>query len=202
MTPPDRKRIESIDLLKGLVMTLMALDHTRDYFHSAVYFYDPTDPAQTSLIIFITRWITRFCAPAFSFLAGISAFLIGRRKSKGELSAFLFNRGLWLVFIDLTIVNFAWYFNVNFGYEALAVIRVLGISMIVLATLVFLANTETLKGKVVNFFSVFGRVPFFFYILHLYIIHFVAMICAQLTGFGWQKMILHSFISQTLSLTG
>lgn len=97
MTSPTKPRIESLDLLKGLVIVLMALDHTRDYFHSALYFYDPTDPTQTSVFIFFTRWITHFCAPAFSLLAGISAFLVGRRKNKGELSAFLFKHGLWLV---------------------------------------------------------------------------------------------------------
>jgi uncharacterized membrane protein len=92
MTSPTQNRIESIDLLKGLVMVIMALDHTRDYFHFCAPIYDPTDPAQTSLAIFFTRWITHFCAPAFSFLAGISAFLVGRRKNKGELSVFLFKR--------------------------------------------------------------------------------------------------------------
>jgi uncharacterized membrane protein len=92
MTSPTKNRIESIDLLKGLVMALMALDHSRDFFHYSAHFYDPTDPTHTSLIIFLTRWITHYCAPAFSFLAGISAFLVGRRKNKGELSVFLFKR--------------------------------------------------------------------------------------------------------------
>jgi uncharacterized membrane protein len=69
------KRIESLDLLKGLVMVLMALDHTRDYFHAPAFLYDPADPLQTSIPIYFTRWITHFCAPVFCFLAGISVFL-------------------------------------------------------------------------------------------------------------------------------
>ncbi len=338
MTLPSRERINSIDLLKGLVMVIMALDHTRDYFHWSSYFFPPENPDKTTLPIFFTRWITHFCAPAFSFLAGISAFIVGTRKSKKDLSAFLLKRGLWLVFIELTIVNFAWFFDPLFRSPSLAVIWALGISMIVLALLVhlpkniillfslllifghdlfdkfhnpgyawailhdggffeypngyhlsiiyplvpwiavmslgyyfgsfydknfdsvkrrkyfngigitsivlfillrflnvygdpigfkdydslskdiisfmnpnkyppsllyllmtmgiafiFLANSEKLKGRVVNFFSVFGRVPFFYYILHIYLIHFTAMIFAQFSGFGWKKMIWPDF---------
>ena len=131
-------RIESIDLLKGLVMVIMALDHTRDYFHYSAMIFDPTDPAQSTLPIFFTRFITHFCAPAFSFLAGMSAFMVGRRKSKSELSGFLLKRGIWLVFIEMTIVNFSWFFDVQFRNPALLVIWALGISMIVLSALIHL----------------------------------------------------------------
>ncbi|MEP6725362.1 MAG: heparan-alpha-glucosaminide N-acetyltransferase domain-containing protein [Bacteroidota bacterium] len=335
------KRIESIDLLKGLVMVIMALDHVRDYFHYSANIFDPADPTQTTLPIFFTRWITHFCAPAFSFLAGASAFLMGRRKTKTELSGFLFKRGLWLVFIELTIVTFAWFFDVQFRTIGMLTIWSLGISMIVLSALVylprqfilifscmlifghnlldgirdngnllweilhqqsffnlsdhvqlmigypvvpwvavmslgyyfgafydksydqakrkklfniigfsaivlfvflrwtnlygnptdrghyyvfsknlisflnpakyppslmyllmtlggaflFLANSENLKGRIVNFFSTFGRVPFFYYILHLYLIHLLALLFAQLSGFGWQHFILPTWIS-------
>ncbi len=334
MTSLTKNRIESIDLLKGLVMVIMALDHIRGYFHYSAMFFDPTDPTHSTLPIFFTRFITHFCAPAFSFLAGMSAFMVGKRKSKGELSGFLFKRGLWLVFIEMTIVNFAWHFDVQFRSPGLLVIWSLGISMILLAalmhlprkailwfciiliaghnlldtvhfkgsmiwailhqpegfaitknyllfvgypiipwiavmalgyyfgafynadfspekrrklfnrlgfsalalfiilrltnlygdsylfthydtlskdlisffnpskyppsllfllmtlgfTLVFLANSENLKGKVVNFFSVFGRVPFFYYIIHLYVIHLAAMLYAQLAGFELPRM--------------
>lgn len=341
-------RIESLDLLKGLVIVIMALDHTRDYFHNAAFLFDPTDPEKTNMALFFTRWITHYCAPAFSFLAGISAFLVGRRKSKKALSAFLFTRGLWLVFIELTIVQFGWSFNMHFNSFGLQVIWSLGISMIILAALVhlplkyilgfslviifghnlldiisidhnvwwalfhkreifndlegiqlrviypivpwigvmslgyffgsyydktitpekrqrlftaiglaaialfvvirainhygnphhwesyntlsqtlysfldpskyppslsyllmtlgpallFLGNTERVKGKVANFFSVFGRVPFFFYIIHIYAIHIVAMVLAQLTGFGYKAMVLNGFVTTNKQLTG
>src|SRR6476619_5219300 len=136
MTSLTKTRIESIDLLKGLVMVIMALDHVRDYFHASAYIFDPTDPTQSTLPIFFTRWITHFCAPAFSFLAGVSAFMAGRRKSLRQLSGFLLQRGLWLVFIELTLVNFAWYFDVQFRTFGFLVIWSLGISMIVLAALI------------------------------------------------------------------
>lgn len=336
MTELNKPRIESIDLLKGLVMVIMALDHVRDYFHYASFVFNPTDPTQSSLPIFFTRWITHFCAPAFSFLAGLSAFMVGKRKSKNELSIFLLKRGLWLVFIEVTVVTFGWLFNVEFETLLMQVIWSLGISMIVLAglihlprtyilifslllicchnlldnvhfpenliwillheetflkisdsfnlyiaypiipwiavmalgyyigawydnsvdnnmrrkvfnaiggtaivvfvvlrltnfygdpkpfvhydtisqnlisflnpskyppsllyllmtlgaTFLFLANSETLRGKIVGFFSTFGRVPFFYYILHIYFIHLIAIPFAQLSGFGWRTMIL------------
>ncbi len=341
-------RIESIDLLKGLVMVIMALDHTRDYFHWSAMQFDPTDPAHSTLPIFFTRFITHFCAPAFSFLAGMSAFMVGRRKSKSELSGFLLKRGIWLVFIEMTIVNFSWFFDVQFRNPALLVIWALGISMIVLSaliylprkaifwfsliliaghnlldnvhfqgnllwnivhepggapidkdhfffvayplipwiavmsmgyyfggfynadfspekrrklfntigfsalvlfvllrftnvygdaylftdqntlakdlivffnpskyppsflyllmtlgvTLVFLANSENWKGKLVNFFSVFGRVPFFYYIIHIFAIHLASMLYAEVTGYGAEKLILEGWITELPRMRG
>lgn len=326
-------RISSLDLVKGLAMLIMALDHVRDYVHAPAFLFDPADPTQTTLAIFFTRWVTHFCAPAFSFLAGMSAFMVGKRKSKNELSGFLLKRGLWLVFIDLTIVGFGWFFDFQFGTMNLNVIASLGISMISLAGLVYLprkiillfslalifghnlldgirfdesiawaifhyqnifylsddlmllvaypiipwiavmslgycmgdfynksvesstrrrifnwigvlaivlfvgmrwtnsygdpnafehfgnisksivsflnptkyppsllyllmtlggtmlllANSEKWKGKLVDFICTFGRVPFFFYIIHIYFIHFIAIGLAALTGFVWKK---------------
>jgi len=348
MTAITKTRIESIDLLKGLVMVVMALDHVRDYFHYSAFMFDPTDPTQSTLPIFFTRWITHFCAPAFSFLAGLSAFMVGKRKTRNELSRFLLKRGLWLVFIELTIVGFAWYFDYQFRTFGLLVIWSLGISMIVLAALIylhrayilifslllicchnlfdniqfsgnvlwaviheqlffklsdntqlligypvvpwiavmalgyyfgafydksfdsnkrkkafntigviaitvfivlrltnlygdpkqfkdyytfsqdlisflnpskyppsllyllmtlgatflFLANSEKLKGRIVNFFSTFGRVPFFYYILHLYVIHIMALIFAELSGWGWQKFILSTWVGFEPNMKG
>lgn len=319
-------------------MVLMALDHTRDYFHQTFNILALTDPAHTTLPIFTTRWITHFCAPAFSFLAGISAFMVGKRKTKNELSGFLLKRGLWLVVIELTVITFAWYFDIRFRNFDLAVIWSLGISMIFLAgfihfpkkiilliafllifghnlldnihydsiwwsilhessfhklsdtlslnviypiipwigvmalgyyfggfydrsvepvyrkkvfngigllaillfvvlrwsnvygdpvqwkhygafdltmfsflnvnkyppsllylsvtlsgTFLFLANSEKWRGKIVSFFSVFGRVPFFYYVLHLYLIRVLSMIVAEFTGYGWELMVQTSF---------
>lgn len=348
MTAITKTRIESIDLLKGLVMVIMALDHVRDYFHYSAFMFDPADPTQSNLPIFFTRFITHFCAPIFCFLAGTSAFMVGKRKSKNELSSFLLKRGIWLVFIEMTIVNFAWYFDIYFKNPGLLVIWSLGISMIVLAVIVhlprkfillfsllpilghnlldtvhvngnvlwailheyatfklsdgvnfavaypiipwisvmslgyyfgafydksyddekrkrlfniigisaivvfvilrfsnlygdpilykdyetttkdlisflnpskyppsllfllmtlgtaflFLANSEKVKGKVVDFFCTFGRVPFFYYILHLYLIHLIALIFAEFSGFGWRIMILDGWVTETPTLKG
>ncbi|MBO9565801.1 MAG: DUF1624 domain-containing protein [Niastella sp.] len=131
-------RIASIDLLRGFIMIIMALDHVRDYFHAGALVYDPLDLSKTSVALFFTRWITHYCAPIFMFLSGISAFLVGERKSKKELSLFLLKRGIWLVFLELTVVHWAWYFNfVGQGID-LTVIWVLGISMIALAGLIYL----------------------------------------------------------------
>ena len=134
----SKKRIESIDLLRGVVIIIMALDHVRDYFHAGHFLFDPTDISQTSPALFFTRWITHFCAPAFVFLAGTSAFLVGQRKSKKELTRFLFTRGLWLMFLELTVINFAWFFNPEFPFFRLAVIWALGVSMIALSLLIYL----------------------------------------------------------------
>jgi uncharacterized membrane protein len=341
-----KKRIDSIDLLKGLVMVIMALDHVRDYFNYSAYLFDPANPTQSTLPLFFTRFITNFCAPAFSLLAGVSAYLVGKRKTKNELSVFLIKRGVWLVFIELTIVNFAWHFDIHFNTPSLLVIWVLGISMIFLAFLIhlpktgilvlsliiifthnlmdnvtiqdnlfwaiihdpsvfrfsdtfrlyvdypiipwiavmalgyyigsfyessfdsiqrkkifnltgiaaiilffilratniygdpnpfvrfetfskslmsflqvskyppslqfllitlggaflFLANSEKLRGKTVDFFCTFGRVPFFYYIIHVYFIHLAAMLFAHLSGFGWQSMILNDWLPELTHL--
>jgi uncharacterized membrane protein len=131
----ERTRIVSIDLVRGLVMVLMALDHVRDFFAPGGFNpRDVTDPA-----LFLTRWITHFCAPVFVFLAGASAFLYGARgRTTTELSRFLFTRGLWLVLIELTLVRFAWTFSFDLSYFFSQVIFAIGVSMIALSALVFL----------------------------------------------------------------
>ena len=125
-------RIESIDLLRGIVMIIMALDHVRDYFHADAFLYNPLDLGKTDVALFFTRWITHFCAPVFVFLAGTSAFLVGSRKGKNELSSFLLKRGVWLLVLEVTIINFAWFFNIQFSLIALTVIWALGVGMIAL----------------------------------------------------------------------
>src|SRR5687767_7121821 len=131
-------RIESIDLLRGIVMIVMALDHVRDYFHADAFLYNPLDLDKTNILLFFTRWITHFCAPVFVFLAGTSAFLVGSRKSKKELSTFLLTRGIWLIILEFTVINFSWFFNIQFSFIALTVIWALAIGMIVLAAAVHL----------------------------------------------------------------
>jgi len=137
---PPRRRIDSIDLLRGIVMVIMMLDHTRDFVHKAGFFFDPTDLSQTSTILFLTRWITHFCAPVFVFLAGTGAYLqFARGKSKRELSRFLITRGLWLILLELTLVRLGATFSFDPGFLAfLQVIWVIGVSMIVLAGLIHL----------------------------------------------------------------
>jgi uncharacterized membrane protein len=119
-------------------MIIMALDHVRDYFHGAAYIFDPTDLSKTDGFMFFTRWITHFCAPVFTFLAGTSAYLSGANKTRGQLSSFLFTRGLWLVIAEIFIITFGWLFNPVFPVFILQVIWALGVSMIVLAALIWL----------------------------------------------------------------
>lgn len=136
-------RIRSIDILRGVVIILMALDHVRDYFHAAAWTMNPLDVEQTSVWLYATRWITHFCAPVFVFLAGVSAFLYGARvDSRGQLSRFLLTRGLWLILLEFTLINWAWNFSIP-GL-ALIVIWAIGASMVVLAGLVWLPRAVVL----------------------------------------------------------
>jgi uncharacterized membrane protein len=130
--PLQRKRIESIDILRGLVMVIMALDHVRDYLTTT----NPLDFATTTPILFFTRWITHYCAPIFVFLSGTSAYLQSRRKSKIALQSFLIKRGLWLIFIEVVVITFGWTFNPHYNYIILQVIWAIGISMLVLGLIV------------------------------------------------------------------
>lgn len=133
-----RNRIESIDLLRGMVMIIMALDHVRDYFHYDAFLYSPTDLTQTNAFLFFTRFITHYCAPVFVFLAGISAHLYGTKKSKRQLAFYLFSRGMWLVFTEFFIISLALTFNPSYPMFNLQVIWAIGISMIVLSALIFM----------------------------------------------------------------
>ncbi len=140
-TATPTARLDSIDLLRGLIMVVMALDHVRDYFHfSAVQGVDPLDLARTTPAIFLTRFITHFCAPIFSFLAGVSVYLaVKRGKPKSQLSGFLIKRGLWLIFLELTVLMwFGWDFQINLHLFFFATLWALGWSMILLAGLIHL----------------------------------------------------------------
>lgn len=130
-------RLPSIDILRGTVMAIMLIDHVRAYLGNVRF--DPTDLARTTAPLFLTRWITHYCAPVFILLAGMSAWLAGRRRTRRELSVFLLTRGLWLVAVEFTVVSFAWYFNLDFPMGAFGqVIWAIGMSMVVLAALVWL----------------------------------------------------------------
>jgi uncharacterized membrane protein len=130
------KRLEPVDLLRGVIMIIMALDHTRDFF--GIPGQNPTNLATASAALFLTRWITHFCAPVFFLLTGTGSYLSLRRKSRGELSGFLLTRGLWLIFLEAVVLRcFAYQFNVDFRVTMLVVLWALGWSMITLAALVW-----------------------------------------------------------------
>lgn len=130
-------RVVSIDILRGAVMVIMALDHVRDYFHVSPV--DPTDMTATTPLLFFTRWITHFCAPTFVFLSGVSAFLSGQRKTGGERSVFLVKRGIWLVLIEMALVTLGWTFDPLYHVIILQVIWAIGWSMIALGVTLWLS---------------------------------------------------------------
>ncbi|HUK45983.1 MAG TPA: heparan-alpha-glucosaminide N-acetyltransferase domain-containing protein [Terriglobales bacterium] len=135
--PSRRVRLESIDILRGVIMILMALDHTRDFLGNSSI--SPTDLVQTTIPLFFTRWVTHFCAPVFFLLTGTGAYLSLRKKSKRELSRFLFTRGLWLIFLELTLFRcLGFQFNFDYHLTILNVLWALGWAMIVLSALVHL----------------------------------------------------------------
>lgn len=133
-------RLSAIDALRGSVMVIMALDHTRDFFHFSAMSYSPTDLTRTTAILFFTRWITHYCMPVFMFSAGMGAFLFGQRQhSKGQLSRFLLTRGLWFVAVELTVMQFS--YNFTFSRQLtilLLVLYIFGICFIVMSALVYL----------------------------------------------------------------
>ena len=135
-----QERIYSIDFLRGVVMMLMLLDHTRDFVHHGALMSDPTDPATTTVPLFFTRWITHYCAPTFVFLSGISIYLQKQSgKTNAELSRFLFTRGLWLIFLEFTVVRFGIVFGFDYSFFGMAqVIWVIGVSMVAMAALIYL----------------------------------------------------------------
>ena len=302
---PRGKRIKSIDMLRGVVMVIMALDHVRDYFHTEAFLFDPTDLEQTYPALFLTRFVTHFCAPVFVFLAGTSAFFVGSRKNKKFLSAWLLKRGLWLIFAEFTIIKFAWAFKLDYSVLMLQVIWVLGLGMIFLAayihlprklgvalallavfghnlldiynaadpftpstglregiwrilhvfglvpmgsstllvaypaipwifvmplgyyfgvlykpdveasfrikklwqlglsiTILFLILRGIWQGWFYDQMVIIGRVPMFFYVVHLYLIHILAMIAAVATGFNASDMVIDIWINFQTELKG
>ena len=168
------QRLESVDLLRGIAMILMALDHTRDFLGTPAI--SPTNLAQASAGLFLTRWITHICAPVFFLLVGTGASLALPSKSRAALSGFLFTRGLWLIFLEVTVVRFALQFNFDYRVTMLIVFWALGWAMITLSVLVFLPRWTIGTFAVLMIVlhnvldigdsSLFGRLAPLFVVLH------------------------------------
>ena len=154
-------RISSIDLLRGIIMVIMALDHTRDFFHSEALISDPTALDKTTVSLFFTRWITHFCAPGFVFLAGTSAFISGASKTKYALSKFLLTRGAWLILLELVVLRAFYLFNFYYDVTFLTVLWVIGWCMIFLAGLVFvpLKWNVVIALCIILFHDALGLIP-------------------------------------------
>jgi uncharacterized membrane protein len=176
--PVTRTRVQAVDILRGLVMVIMALDHTRDYVHAAAMAFQPEDLRQATPAIFLTRWITHFCAPVFMFCAGTAAFLrLERGGTRSELSRFLWTRGVWLVVLEFTVVRAGFFFEIGIDPLLLVVFWALGMSMIALALLVHLpyAVLLGLSLAMIALHNMFDGVQ-----------------AARFGGFAWLWQILHT----------
>jgi uncharacterized membrane protein len=156
MNTLTKNRIESIDVLRGIVMIIMALDHVRDYFHVTANTADPLNIEQYNIPLFATRWITHFCAPIFVFLSGTSIYLQSLRKTNKQLAVFVIKRGVWLIVAEWTLIAFAWTFNPFFNIFPFQVIWAIGISMVLLGVLLLL-NTPYKILVAIGFIIVLGH---------------------------------------------
>lgn len=130
------KRQQSIDIVRGIVMIIMALDHVRDLMHVDSITQSPTDLATTTPLLFFTRWITHLCAPIFVFLAGTSVYLSLQNKNNiAEKRQHLLKRGFWLIVVEFTIVNFGLFFDIGFHTLLFEVIAAIGFGFIILGLL-------------------------------------------------------------------
>lgn len=142
LTRSGAARIDAIDMLRGLVIVLMVLDHVRDFFHRSAFTADPLAMDSGEPALFLTRWVTHLCAPTFVFLAGVSIWLQRENgKSRGSLARFLLTRGAWLIVLEVTVVGFA--FNFAPGVF-LQVIWAIGAAMVVMAALIWLPRLALL----------------------------------------------------------
>ncbi len=155
-------RALALDALRGLVIVLMALDHTRDFFSNAAF--SPTNLEKTTAALFLTRWITHFCAPVFVFLAGMGIFLGGMKQTRAQHSQYLLIRGLWLILLEFTLVHWGWSFSFDFSRLVGQVIWAIGCSMMVMGLLIRLPSwAVALIGVVIvaghNFLDPWTRIP-------------------------------------------
>ncbi len=152
-SPSASERLPSLDMLRGVVMVLMTLDHTRTFFSNATF--SPLDLNESNIPFFLTRWITHLCAPSFIFLAGIAANrALKRGRTKTELSRFLLIRGLWLIFLELTIIRLAWSFTQIYTINFAGVLWAIGWSMLCLSILVYLPIRTV---GIIGFLLIFGH---------------------------------------------
>src|SRR5688572_12885353 len=157
----EKPRISSIDIMRGVVMVIMALDHTRDFFHIGALTGNPTDLATTTPALFFTRWITHFCAPTFVMLSGVGIRISEQRKSKKDLSIFLLTRGLWLILLEVVVMRFSFFFQFYYDFTFFQVIWVIGASMVVLSALIHLpGNIVFALGLIIVFgHNIFDAFP-------------------------------------------
>lgn len=132
----NTSRLSAIDFTRGLVVVIMALDHIRDLLHTTALTENPVDLATTTPALFMTRWVTHFCAPVFVFLSGASAFLMmSGRNDPGAARRFLFSRGLWLIFLEITVVGFGIWADIQFRTFLFQVIFAIGAGFLILSAL-------------------------------------------------------------------
>lgn len=147
-TLPVRERIRGIDTVRGLIMIIMTLDHSRDFLHFQGPEYSPLKMATTTGILFFTRWVTHFCAPTFVLLSGVSAALAGGKRTRTELTGFLFKRGLWLVLTDMLVITLLFTFDPGYHVLVLEVLWAIGCGMILLSLLIRLGAPVALIGGI------------------------------------------------------
>jgi len=148
------KRIHAIDFCRGLVMIIMALDHSREFLHITSLTQNPTDLATTTPLLFFTRWITHLCAPTFVFLSGTSAWISSRRRpDPGENRRFLLKRGIWLVILEFTLINFALWMDIRFRSLIFEVIGTIGVGFIILSLLYYVSPKMLALVAIVIIFS-------------------------------------------------
>lgn len=149
----QKVRISSIDIARGLIMIIMALDHTREYLYVDGLTGNPVDLTTTTPLLFFTRWITHFCAPGFLFLSGISIYLTSFRKSRGEISGHLIKRGFWFILLDAVLMTLIMTFNPAYNLVFLVVLWVFGWSMIIIGLLIRISfRAVLLAGLIIVLF--------------------------------------------------